>query len=155
MSYFDLRFQLKQAVNDSEAMRFGEQGFFFDSSDSVPYVTVDVSGDNAADQALYEAHRKLQADGLDVERAVPNLVTASSMANRFGVSRQAAQRWSKAESFPLPIITDGTTLWYWPDVRSWVQSERGKTTFDECQYPTLDDYTLFNAALLGAGASAA
>lgn len=155
MSYFDLRFQLKRAVSDSEAMDFGEQGFFFDSADNVPYVTVDVSGETSGNEALPEAHRKLRAEGLDVERAVPNFVTVSSMANRFGVSRQAAQRWSKAESFPLPIITDGTTLWYWPDVRSWVQSERGKTTFDECQYPTLDDYTLFNAALLGAGASAA
>ena len=155
MHYFDLRFQLKRAVTDSEAMDFGEKGFFFDAADRVPYVTADVSGDTAAGEALYEAHRRLCAEGLEIERAVPNLVAVSSMAHRFGVSRQAAQRWSKAETFPLPIITDGTSLWYWPEVRSWVRSERGKSSFDDCLYPSLDDYTLFNATLLGAGASAA
>lgn len=83
---------------------------FFDAADRVPYVTADVSGDTAAGEALYEAHRRLCAEGLEIERAVPNLVAVSSMAHRFGVSRQAAQRWSKAETFPLPIITDGTSL---------------------------------------------
>lgn len=155
MFYYDLRFQLKRAVTDSEAMDYGERGYVFDSTDGVPFVTIDVSGDVAAHEALYEAHHKLIADGIEVVRAVPSFVTVSSMADRFGVSRQAAQRWSKDDSFPLPVITDGTSLWYWPEVREWVQSERRKKTFDDCLYPSLGDYTLFNAFLLGADTSAA
>ena len=153
MQYYDLRFQLKHSVTDAQADEYGELGFFFDSTDGVPFVTVDVPGNTASGRALHEAHQQLIEGGLEVVRATPNLVSISSMANRFNVSRQAAQRWSKAEGFPLPVITDGTTLWHWPDVRSWVQLERGKQTFDDSLYPTLDEYTLFNASLLGAEVS--
>lgn len=153
MQYYDLRFQLKHSVTDAEAMDYGEQGYFFDSTDGVPFVSVDIAGDIATGRALYEAHRKLTADGIGIVRAIPDFVTIRTMANRFNVSRQAAQRWSKDGGFPLPVITDGTSLWYWPDVRSWVQLERGKETFDDSLYPSFDEYTLFNASLLGADAS--
>lgn len=149
MQYYDLRFQLKHAVTDSEAMDYGVHGYFFDSTDGVPYVSIDVVGETAAGMALFEAHRMLREDGLEIVRAVPNLVTVSSMASRFSVSRQAAQRWTNDTAFPLPVITDGMSLWHWPEVRSWVQLERRKETYDDSLYPPFDAYTLFNASVVG------
>ncbi|MFG3557426.1 helix-turn-helix transcriptional regulator [Micromonospora sp. NPDC047557] len=71
------------------------------------------------------AHVLPQAEVLDVD---PELVSASDIATRLGVSREAVRLWVEGlrgpGGFPRPIGTIGngkSKIWQWSSVNSWMQ----------------------------------
>lgn len=50
-----------------------------------------------------------------------DLVTVSEIANRAGVTRQAAQKWTAKTDFPVPLTMVGShKAWAWADVSEWL-----------------------------------
>lgn len=70
-----------------------------------------------------------------VDHVYPDLVSITSIAQRVGVSRQAARKWvtaSAAAPFPQPYgVLDGegrpVRVWRWSDVAAWLASTKGWT----------------------------
>lgn len=153
MAYYDLRFELAEELDGETTIELSDEGYFLDTIDGVPHISIAIdSNSTPGRQALFEAHRALKRISLKVVRAVPNLVTLPGAASRFDTSRQAAQRWKADSTFPKPVITDGASLWYWPDVRAWVEDNRNRKSYDDCLYPSYDDYAIFNGHLALEGA---
>ncbi len=77
-------------------------------------------------QAVASACHDVRSAGAIVERVEPDhLVSLSDIAERAGITRQAAALYSTGErgrGFPHPVarVTSKTPLWDWVDVATWL-----------------------------------
>ncbi|MFZ1383224.1 MAG: hypothetical protein WAS54_10655 [Scrofimicrobium sp.] len=91
--------------------------------------------------------------GISLVRLAPDLVNASDIARRVGVSREAARKWSKQEGFPLPFggVGDGKrSAWRWVDVVGWLKDEKGLKMDGELLSPSqMDQLNYFLSTMSG------
>ncbi len=100
------------------------------------------------------AHRLLDlladhAPDLIPLRLDDDLVAASDIAGRLGISRQAvAQFVQPSNGFPSPVGTCASArVWRWAEVNEWLREHR-KDRADEEHWPTADEAIIINAMLL-------
>ena len=95
------------------------------ATSGIPYVGFEVDTD-MPETALDRAIEGLRSLGLEPERIDMDLVNASAIAERVGVSRQAVRHWSegeRAEGFPSPFSSsNGQRIWRWSDVFAWLRA---------------------------------
>lgn len=120
------------------------RGFSFDSEDHHEYleqlpfvasamqiegfVTLEVEAEAATPAAaVLHVERVLRGAPFEFVRFSLELVTATEIAQRSGVTRQAVQQWvagKRGKGFPEPYTLIGTSrVWSWYDVASWLISE--------------------------------
>lgn len=86
--------------------------------------------------------------GLSVLRLDDDLVAASDIASRIGVSRQAVQQFIGHQEFPVPwAIVASTRVWRWAEVNEWLRANRPDRADDE-YWPVAQDAVRINALLL-------
>ena len=78
-----------------------------------------------------------------------DLVAASDIAGRLGITRQAVTQFAQpADGFPTPVGTCASArVWRWAEVNEWLREHR-KGRADEEHWPTADDAVMINALLL-------
>lgn len=80
-------------------------------------------------EAVMSAMDNLQAAGADVQAFEPDfLVTASEIASRSGLTRQAISLYEKGERaahYPAPVrrVSSSSPLWDWVDVSRWLHAQ--------------------------------
>jgi hypothetical protein len=62
--------------------------------------------------------------GRDLANMAANLVTISDIAVRAGSPPDAAESWTGLPGFPCPLVpaSEGSRVWWWPDVRGFIVS---------------------------------
>ena len=78
-----------------------------------------------------------------------DLVAASDIAARLGITRQAVAQFVQPSSgFPSPVGTCASArVWRWAEVNEWLREHR-KDRADGEHWPTADDAVVINAMLL-------
>ncbi len=78
-----------------------------------------------------------------------DMVAASDIAARLGVSRQAVAQFAQPSAgFPLPVGTCASArIWRWAEVNEWLREHR-KDRADEERWPTADEAAVINALIL-------
>lgn len=123
----------------------------FSKVDDLAYMTVFVEDDQDVVSTVIEAARKLtyKVSGAHVERVDPDLVSATDIAKRVGVSREAVRKWvhSTKRAFPehLGTIGDGQRVWRWGDIVRWLWDTK-RIDMDE-NLPTAADVDHIDACL--------
>lgn len=110
-------------------------------------VSVVVRIDGATPDAAVRSAVRLVEHVVDGSRATGvdlDLVAATDIARRAGVSRQAVNQWVADGGFPSPLghVAGGTRVWAWSAVVPWLQP-RGRA---------LDDVPLPYASIIDANA---
>lgn len=100
------------------------------------------------------AHRLLDllaghAPDLIPLRLDDDLVAASDIAGRLGITRQAVAQFAQpSNGFPAPVGTCASArVWRWAEVNAWLREYR-KDRADDEHWPTADEATIINATLL-------
>jgi len=100
------------------------------------------------------AHRLLElldehAPDLIPLRLDDDLVAASDIAGRLGISRQAVAQFAQpAGGFPSPVGTCASArVWRWAEVNEWLREHRPDRA-DQEHWPTADEAVVINAMLL-------
>ena len=122
------------------------------SSEGVTTVTVFAEQGKIVSEAIHAARCiEHHYPGASVLRVDPDLVSASDIAHRVGVSREAVRKWASLANFPVPLGATGgdnaraMRIWQWADVVSWLRTERS-IEMDE-YYPDAQDIQHINACL--------
>ena len=104
----------------------------FGASRGLTTMTVYVDEGRDVVSTTIGAARKLShvVPGTKAVRVDPDLVTASDIASRVGVSREAVRKWTcNARSpFPIPfdnVNSDAQNLWRWVDIVPWLLEAKG------------------------------
>lgn len=110
-------------------------------------VTVYVEGATAID-AAHTAIDQLERLDVSVCHVDCDLVDASEIASRLGVTRQAVQLWAtgkRGSSFPHPVGSPGgKRIWTWGEVVAWARAQQES---EETPGLTRDELTIVNAYL--------
>ncbi|WP_203336705.1 helix-turn-helix transcriptional regulator [Nocardioides limicola] len=110
-------------------------------------VTVYVEGPTAID-AAHAAIDKLERLNVSVCHVDSDLVDASEIASRLGVTRQAVQLWAtgkRGKGFPRPVGSPGgKRIWTWGEVVAWARANQHS---DEASGLSRDELTIVNAHL--------
>lgn len=124
----------------------------FSQVDDLAFMTVYVDAGQSVVDVVIEAVRKLSAKvpGLKPVRVHPDLVTASDIANRVGVSREAVRKWVGGTSKPFPtqfanISSEHQRVWRWVEVVQWLLKAKA-IDMDE-DLPSLEDIAHIDACL--------
>lgn len=135
MTDFDFTFIVDglDIMNDSDLDRLFEAGCD-DATPALIHGALAICFTREAEtyyDAVTTAHENLLAAGAVVQAFEPDfLVSASEIAARSGLSRQAISLYEKgerAEHYPAPVrrVSSSSPLWDWVDVSQWLY-ERGK-----------------------------
>ena len=82
------------------------------------------------EKALISAIHDVKRSGATIERVEPdNLVSASDIASRVGMTRAAVSHYASGkrnEGFPAPVarVTTDSPLWDWAEVANWLKREK-------------------------------
>lgn len=106
------------------------------------FVIITEEGESAHD-AIRRACVKLQVNGLIVRDLQRDLVTASQIAQRTGLTRQAVHHWMRGTrrggAFPSPFDpTNG--LWLWGEVQRWAMDTGMPVDDAGVRYPSRADH---------------
>lgn len=109
-------------------------------------LTVSFDGVDAVSAAQAGISR-LHQHGVHVHRVYDDLVARAQIAERAGVTRQAAGMWARGErqtahAFPEPFVLVGGGLWRWHDVNDWLRQVG--LPHDEVDYPSAADVARIN-----------
>lgn len=112
--------------------------------DGVVSVHVDIEAASADDAVRGAVHLLEGAiHGLTVLQIDLDLVGATDLAERVGVSRQAVAKWTSAglggNAFPAPLghLAGGTRVWAWSTVLPWLHASGHATDEHTIDYRTL------------------
>lgn len=113
-------------------------------------LTVTVDTARAVDDVV-ALIRAMQADfpQMTIHGVDRDLVGISDIAQRVGVSREGARKWTRAEGFPEPfdfLQAASMPIWAWTEVATWLQDERS-LELDET-LPTLQTLTHIENCLM-------
>ncbi|GAA1749438.1 hypothetical protein [Nostocoides vanveenii] len=124
-------------LDDEQTSTVIEQRFadyLWGSVDGLVTVTIYVDSDDVPGDVV-EAARAVEhyLPGVNVRRVHRDLVTASDIAGRVGVSREAVRKWTQRDgdaAFPAPYDTVGgdgrpSKVWLWSDVLPWLKNVYG------------------------------
>ncbi|AXE37701.1 hypothetical protein [Acidipropionibacterium virtanenii] len=141
MSTYELTFVINP-IDDDTIDRLAENGIDWSQMGRLQFAHVDQTAD-APLSAIRAAHIMLETLGVQPRRLRLDLVSASEIAARAGVSRPAVAKWTKQvtgdTAFPTEFDWSTTgPIWVWRDVNKWLQ-RTGKTGYDECCSLSLDD----------------
>lgn len=115
----------------------------FGRRDGISMMTVYIEDGQDVVATVIEATRKLsnKVPGVSALRVHPDLVAASNIAERVGVSREAVRKWTqdKRKPFPLHFGTVGKDMrvWRWVDVTAWLLDAKGIA--DGGSLPTVEE----------------
>ncbi|MHB1010158.1 MAG: helix-turn-helix transcriptional regulator [Propionibacteriaceae bacterium] len=102
----------------------------FGKIDGLGFMTVYVEDHEAVVETVIEAARKLvnKVPGTSVVRVDPDLVSASEIAVRVGVSREAVRKWVHGTRIPFPCqfgtIGKDQRVWRWVEVVQWLEAAK-------------------------------
>lgn len=89
--------------------------------------------------------------GVVVVRVHPDLVTASEIAQRVGVSREAVRKWTHSTKVTFPVQFDnlgaGQKVWRWVEVVTWLKASK-QIDMDE-DLPTVEQIAEIDSCLAG------
>lgn len=116
-----------EAVLEKIVDRF--QDVMWSTTAGLTTATVYVDRDDAANQVLAYV-RKFEANfsGIKTLGVHRDLVGASDIALRVGISREGVRKWAGSSGFPVPFDVVGSkdsNLWMWSEVVRWLTDERG------------------------------
>ncbi|WP_090587883.1 HTH domain-containing protein [Arthrobacter subterraneus] len=103
--------------------------------------------------SFFDLAKSLDGAGIEILSVVQDLVTASEIAERLEVSRQAVNNWCRgtrkaASDFPEPVVLAGAHLWDWGQVVQWARTHL--VVNDAVQYPSPDEVAILNGHLASA-----
>lgn len=102
----------------------------FGRVNGIPVMTVYVEADQSVVETTIDVARKFaHLTGEHACRVYPDLVSASSIAERIGVSREAVRKWVNGTHKPFPpplgVVGEDMRVWRWIDVLGWLRASRG------------------------------
>ncbi|GAA1757525.1 hypothetical protein GCM10009712_02960 [Pseudarthrobacter sulfonivorans] len=101
---------------------------FWETVDGMVTVTAFVERRDAVAEVIDVARRlEKQLDGLKIVGVHRDLVGVTDIAQRAGVSREGARKWTAAKDFPVPFDYIGAgsmKIWAWTEIASWLKSAR-------------------------------
>ena len=99
------------------------------STDKIDLVTVFVDDENAVSQTVrWVEALETKIPDLKVAGVYRDHVGTTDIAQRSGVSREAARKWTLDGTFPTPadyISGANMKIWTWAEVAEWLKNERG------------------------------
>jgi len=106
-------------------------------------------GTGVVETAVEEARRLTHLTGATAVRVYPDLVSASAIAERVGVSREAVRKWVARVGSPFPppygVVGEGMRVWRWVEVLDWLRATRAYHA-DE-QHPSILELAQIDACL--------
>ncbi len=134
MPTYELTFVI-DPIDDDEIGRLAENGIDWSQMGRLQFAHIDQVADTPS-SAVRAGHCVLEAVGVRSRRLRLDLVSASEIAARTGVSRPAVTKWTRQTTgdtaFPLEFDWSTTgPVWIWHDVNEWLQ-RTGKAGYDEC-----------------------
>ncbi|MFK0007870.1 helix-turn-helix transcriptional regulator [Paenarthrobacter sp. NPDC090520] len=126
-----LRLKNLDLTNEAVLEKIGDsfQDVMWSTTAGLTTATVYVDREDAANQVLAYVRRfEANFSGVKTLGVHRDLVGASDIALRTGLSREGVRKWAAARNFPAPFDVVGSkdsNLWIWSEVVRWLMDERG------------------------------
>lgn len=114
----------------------------FSRIDGIAIMTV-FSKNRPLDDAVAAIRRLESVPGARAVRVYLDLVDATQIAHRVGLTRKPIRKWSRQEGFPEPVaVTGKSSVWAWSEVEIWLTDRKGY--FSPLKPPTAQDVADIN-----------
>lgn len=113
----------------------------FGVESGITTMTIHIEDGRDIVSTVLERARKLAnlVKGAAVTRVHPDLVSASDISSRVGISREAVRKWvtSIDGDFPKPlgVVSQDSRVWRWMDVAAWLRDAKGIETDEDLPSP--------------------